>query len=468
MLPLVSFMYCARILSADGMGKLNYTNSISQYFILIGMLGIENYGVRIVAKHRDNSVERSRAVCEIFYINLMSIVSSIAIYLALILSLSVFSDYRLLLIIYGIQIPIRMIAAEWIFTGIEEFKYVAVRTVIFQIFSFLCILIFIHNKGDIYKYALIQVICLIFVAILNIRHLRIFIQPKPEYFKINTDHIRPIIIIFLMNLSAQVFTHLDSTMIGLMIGDSAVGLYSAGIRMSGMVGALITSISLVSSPEIAYYSSVSDMDNIKTLVRDITQVIMLLSIPAVIGLLFMSPQIISVFCGEGYIDAINCTRIVSTRALLVPLNMFIGAHILISLGRENIYLGATCCAAIFNFVANLFLIRMMGYTGAAITTVLAETIELIIMVIFLNREFALKEMISGGSVYALGGFFVGCLCFTVQRFIENNLACLFLGVVLSIITYFAILVLFKNPYVMKVAKQIRNKSNRKPTNTNRN
>lgn len=52
--PLITFPYVSRVLTPIGTGKVAMATSFIQYFVMFAMLGIPTYGVRAVAKVRDN------------------------------------------------------------------------------------------------------------------------------------------------------------------------------------------------------------------------------------------------------------------------------------------------------------------------------------------------------------------------------------------------------------------------------
>ena len=68
--PLITFPYASRILLPDGIGKVNFANSVISYFALIASLGIGTYGIRESAKIRNNKEEFSQFFIEIFTINI--------------------------------------------------------------------------------------------------------------------------------------------------------------------------------------------------------------------------------------------------------------------------------------------------------------------------------------------------------------------------------------------------------------
>ena len=70
-LPLITMPYVSRVLGADGIGTYSYTYSIAQYFLLFGMLGVENYGNRSIARVRDDEKKRSEIFSSIYTLQLL-------------------------------------------------------------------------------------------------------------------------------------------------------------------------------------------------------------------------------------------------------------------------------------------------------------------------------------------------------------------------------------------------------------
>ena len=55
--PILTIPYASRILGPEGMGKVQFVNSFTQYFILLAALGIPIYGTREIAKLQNNKNE---------------------------------------------------------------------------------------------------------------------------------------------------------------------------------------------------------------------------------------------------------------------------------------------------------------------------------------------------------------------------------------------------------------------------
>lgn len=53
-LPIITTPYVSRVLGAKGVGTYSYTNSITQYFILLGCIGLNLYGQREIAYYQND------------------------------------------------------------------------------------------------------------------------------------------------------------------------------------------------------------------------------------------------------------------------------------------------------------------------------------------------------------------------------------------------------------------------------
>ena len=98
--PLITFPYISRILGPSGTGLVSFATSIVTYFALFAQLGIPTYGIRAVARVRDDKVLLSKTVQEIFIINiLMSACVYIFFFIALELVPQMYANRNLFLII---------------------------------------------------------------------------------------------------------------------------------------------------------------------------------------------------------------------------------------------------------------------------------------------------------------------------------------------------------------------------------
>ena len=168
--PLITFPYISRVLSVNGIGIYNFSNTYIGYFILIAGLGIATYAVREGAKYRDNKEQIEEFSSEVFSINILATVIA---YILLLLSLVIFknlNNYVACILIFSIQILFTTLGTEWIYTIYQDYTYITIRSIIFKILSIILLFIFVKRPSDYLIYAAITVLASVGSNFLNFVH----------------------------------------------------------------------------------------------------------------------------------------------------------------------------------------------------------------------------------------------------------------------------------------------------------
>ncbi|WP_342769169.1 oligosaccharide flippase family protein [Lactobacillus xujianguonis] len=102
--PLITLPYVLRVLSVDGIGIYNFSNTYVNYFLLLAGLGVATYAVREGAKYRDDQAKIGEFASQVFTINM---IATLGAYLLLILSLLIFGNlhnYVSCILIFSLQL----------------------------------------------------------------------------------------------------------------------------------------------------------------------------------------------------------------------------------------------------------------------------------------------------------------------------------------------------------------------------
>ena len=86
--------YINKVLGPDSVGKVEYVNSIITYFILFSALGIPVYGIREIAKIRNNRLILSKTVIELLGILLLTSIISYIVLFGILLNTNIFINYQ--------------------------------------------------------------------------------------------------------------------------------------------------------------------------------------------------------------------------------------------------------------------------------------------------------------------------------------------------------------------------------------
>lgn len=147
--PLITFPYISRVLHAENVGKVNFANSIISYVSLAASLGITTYAVRECSKIKDDKNKLENMVGQIISFNMVTtFIAYIGLALAL-LAAKPLENYREMIIILSTTVLFTTLGADWLNTAMEDFKYITVRTFLFQLI-FLRQCFFLYGTGRLY------------------------------------------------------------------------------------------------------------------------------------------------------------------------------------------------------------------------------------------------------------------------------------------------------------------------------
>lgn len=176
--PLITYAYVARILRAEGTGKVAFAQSVLTYFTYIASLGISSYGIRECSKIRDDKNKLSKLVQELFIINFISTVVAYLLLFITILVVPKFSEYRTLLLLMSTGIILQTVGVEWLYNALEKYTYITIRSLIFKTISVFLTFILIKSKSDYLIYGGITIFAQGASNILNFINARKFIYIK--------------------------------------------------------------------------------------------------------------------------------------------------------------------------------------------------------------------------------------------------------------------------------------------------
>lgn len=456
--PLITYPYVLRVLMPENIGKVNFSNSFISYFSLIAGLGIGTYAIRECAKVRDNKELLNNISSQIFSINIFT---TFIAYILLIVALVLFrklDNYRVLIILYGSTIVFTTLGADWINTAMEDFFYIAIRTILFQILHVILIFVFVKTSADYYKYAAISVMSVSGANIANIFYRRKYCKMK-MIFKIEwKKHLAPIVYLFVMILSQTIFNTADVTMLGLMKDDYAVGIYSTAVKINNLISQLISSVLFVLLPKLSNIFANEDYKRINSVLRKILGYILLLGIPCYAGATVLSDEIILLIGGSQYVESPFVLRILLIAFLFSLVGgSFLGNIVLLPSGKEKKFMIICCITAAFNVIANYIFIPFFGVYAAAMTTAVSSLLILILLIVTVDKRIKIFGKIKLFLAPVLGSVLFVVICLLLKKNIENLILRTFVCIGASAFIYIVILLLFRNEFLLEIINSLKAK-----------
>lgn len=446
--PLITFPYVSRILSVSGVGIYNFSNTYVNYFILISGLGIATYAVREGAKYREDKNKINIFASQVFSLNM---IATIIAYVLLLLSLMIFRNlhnYISCILIFSLQILFTTLGTEWIYTIYEDYTYITVRSIIFKIISIILLFLLVRKPTDYLIYAAITVFSAVGSNLLNFIHARNFVHIK---LILNTNwryHLKPVLVIFASAIAITIYVSSDTTILGVLKNDYAVGIYSTSVKIYQIAQSLLSALLTVTIPRLAFLWGKKRINEYNQVLSKVIDSLGILVLPAAVGLIMLSQEVVLIIASEKYLPAVNSLRIISWAIIFSIFAWIFSDCVLIPAKRENLVLRNTIVTAIENIILNFILIPLMSYDGTSLSTVIAE-FTVMIMHGYSCRDIIKPVIFKKNTLKNLLDSIIGCVgivivCLLCNYGFNSLILKTIFSLVLSVIIYGAILILLKN------------------------
>ena len=455
--PIITIPYINRILSPENIGKVDFSRSFVSYFSLIATLGLYTHAVRECATASDDRNKLSNTVSQLFSINVITTVASFILLGLTLLFFREFDDYRLLIFINSFIILFTTLGTDWLNSAMEDFRYITIRTIAFQVISLLAMFLFVRTKADYPWYMIILTVSSSGANLLNIFYRRRYCTVR---FTLNIEwkrHLGPIIWLFVMSLSQVIFKNVDITMLGVMWNDYEVGIYTTAEKIVGMISNIVSSIIFVIMPRLSQYFAKNDFDSANTLLRKLLAFNLGLGLPCVVGVLFLADDITFLVGGSEFAGAASVMRIVvfGFAASLIG-GSFLGNAILIPMKQEKYYMIVCCITAVANAIGNALLIPSLGANGAAIASVANGFVILILLLLKIDKRIKIRNLLHVFIDPLIGCAVIALICFICKK-IDHLWLRITLSIGVSAAAYFVVLKCLKNEFLDNIARPIFNR-----------
>lgn len=399
-IPFITAPYLSRVLEADGIGLYSYYDSLVSYFVLFASLGLALYGQREVSYWQRDRKERSKAFWEVFILGLLSTSISFVAYGCFIAG----RENKTLLLVLSLNIVSCSVDISWFFQGMENFKLVSIRNLVFKILNVAYVFIFVKNKMDLQMYALgvcgfsfLNGISLWFslskyVSFIPLKELRPF------------KRLPAVISLFVPTIAIQIYTVLDKTMIGVITNDAFQnGYYEQAVKIVRMVLALVTSLGTVVMSRTSLYYSNNETNKLKEVLLESYRFVWFLSIPLGFGLSIVSSNFIPWFYGPGYEDSIPLLQILSFLIIVIGVSNVTGIQYLIPVGKQWQYTLSVVTGACLNLALNSLLIPKYLAFGAAVASLAAEVSVSITQLLIVRKDLPIGRIVGSSWKYLVSG-----------------------------------------------------------------
>ncbi|MGN0379021.1 MAG: flippase [Butyrivibrio sp.] len=463
--PLITTPYVSRVLGAEGVGIYSYTLSVQTYFALFAALGVDSYGTREIARNRDCEEKRSRLFWEIELLTVVTSLVCIAVWGIVVALSGRYKVFYRILTLNIIAVPVNI---SWFYTGIEQFRHIVVQNSIFKLLGVIAVFAFVKDSEDVAVYMLIMSLATLLANISMWVRVPLYVR-KISFKSLDIKkHFRETIVYFIPTIATSIYTVLDKTLLGLIVkSDRENGYYEQASKIVNMMKAVtFTALNNVLGARISYLFAGEKYDEIKERIKFSMDYIFFMGIGICFGLTGVAPVLVPLLLGPGYDRVVTLIRLLSPIVLIVGVSSCLGMQYYNPVGLRKRSAGYIIAGSAVNLVLNLLLIpRYAGY-GAAVASIAAETV---IMVLYLrNCSGFMTAGICAGLAWKklIAGILMAVLVIMTGRIVKNRIAAAVCQVTAGVLFYTGLLFLMRDSFVTAAAERLRYKFIRKKVGEN--
>lgn len=450
--PLFTSAYIARILMADGVGRIAFVQSIVGYFASFVELGISVYGIREIAKVRTSKSNTDKVFSELVVINFLSTTCALAGLAFVIVQYESLQTELPLFFACGFSIIVNYFNISWVFEGQEEYAYIVGRNLLTKVLSLAAIFVCVNTKEDYIKYALI--ISLVGAGNRVLDLCRIHGRIRFFYRGLSLKkHFKPFCLLAVNALFKNLYGKVDITILGILSTRTAIGYYSYANSIIYIVITVCTSIAAVWYPRLSYCYK-NERKEFNKLLQLEMKILIFISFPASVGTVVLAPQIIEFLFGDDFLAAVRTFRILSVLIVIKSISELCYQLIIVT-GNEKKRIPILCLGITENILLNCLFIPKWADFGSAAALLISEITITVWLIRKMYRllQFEIPWRVLGQTLFASFAMGIGVFLLLPGN-LPSALQC-GMGIAFGVCIYSIFGLLLKNELVEMVFDKVK-------------
>ncbi len=383
--PFLVYPYVTRVLGPDSLGICNFADSIVTWASLISLIGIPIVGVRIIAKSKGDKEQMAKDFTSLFIISgAFTIVVSIGLLAATFL-VPKLSEHMEVMLIGQLKLWGNFLLLEWFFKGLEDFKYITLRSIIVKLLLVATVYIFVHNESEYTTYFLLLCLSVAINAAINCLRATRLVSLRFSFPSIRALMLPSLILGSYLVLNSM-YTTFNVMYLGFVAGEAEVGYYTTATKIFHIILAMYSAYSLAILPRASSLLGEGRREEFNRLISMSVNALMMFAIPiAIFGMLY-SRGIVYTIAGEEFAPTIIPVIITMPLLFIIGYEQILVVQVMIPLTSDRGVLINSIVGATVGVIGNLLIVRHLASAGSAIVWFAAEIAVLVTAQRFVSRK----------------------------------------------------------------------------------
>lgn len=382
------------------------------------MMGMNTIGIREIAKCKNDQQKLDNVFSQLFSLNTLTTITAIIILIIATNIVPKFAPYKDLLYIGVGKLFFNYMLINWFFQGLENFKYIAARTIFVKILFVISVFLFVKTETDVKLYYFLVALTWAGNGIINFIYAKKYVSFNFTL-KINKAIIGSFFILGVYWFMNSMYTTLNVAFLGFATNDIEVGYYTTANKLLTVIMTMFTALTSVMVPRVSVALKSNDNSEAKALIRKAINALMLFAIPLIFFVFPFSQELIYLMSGKGYEGATTPLQIMTPLFFLVGYDQIIVLQTLLPMGKDKDILRNSILAASVGIISNIFLTLNFGKNGSAIVLILAELSVLLSSQFCVTKYLGLKIPFKLIIKHIIGFSPIIIICYVIKYFINS-------------------------------------------------
>lgn len=374
--PLLTFPYVTRVLGVENIGVYNFVDSVVQNFSIFSMLGIAIVGIREIAKHKNDYKSLSKTFNSLFTLNMLTTLFVVFVFFIFAFISPKLQLYKEMIFIGGAKLLFNALLIEWFYKGLEEFRYITVRSLLVRSIYVVSVFVFVKKPEDYIIYFGLTTLTIVVNAIINILYSQKYI--RFSFIGISfKPYIKPLLTLGLYQILTSMYTSFNVMYLGFVTNEIEVGYYTTAVKLYTIILSIFTAFTGVMLPRMSSLIEEKKYEEFRKMSSKSIDILTIFVMPLITICEVFAPYIVHIIAGNGYEGSVLPMRIVMPLMLVIGYEQIIIIQMLFPLKKDNAVLINSVWGCIVGLILNLILVPSLQAVGSSIVWVASELIVLI-------------------------------------------------------------------------------------------
>lgn len=434
--PLLTFPYVTRVLGAGNLGIVNYALGIVDYAVLFSTLGMSMVGVRYISQCGDDTKRRNDVFSSLVTLHAILSFIVLAIYLTCIWCIPSLTAHEELYYVGAAKIIFNVMLVEWLFQGMQDFRYITLRTMLIRTLYVIGVFAFVLSRDDYAAYFYVTIAQVAVNALVNWRYSRRYVHFR---FRLSglREFVLPVLSMGINMILLSFYTTFNVIYLGSVCNEEAVGYYTTATRLYAILLSVITAYNTVFVPHLNELYAREELQQFRETVTKSIHLVSLVALPIITIGTCLAPQIIRLVAGAGFERSVLPFQIILIQVLLVGLAQILENQVLLAFKKFREIL---ICTATTTTLAALIIVAFVpthAEVAAAWAVAIPHILELAILFYFSQKAIRFDSSTRTILRNAIVCLPIVGICLLTSHYFDHYLATLFIAGPISVLYYAA-------------------------------